>query len=695
MRATLTFTNGKVDAFKFQVDGLKVTLGSYLTLTATSFVLDTGADTNVDPKSRLVQFGSLGAQINVGGLQIGGEADNFGFAYNKQTDTSSFKAGDPNDATKQFAVILKIGSADGGSFGWPSWLPIHITTLGLRFKNFEAEPQRLHPHPLRLGRRPAGGGGPEVLGGDRRHRDRPVAAVPGQVPGHLARGDRGQHLGQPLRRHARRRAPRRHPPDQPHGHRPQERLLRRPRRHQGTDKVLYMAVQGGFSLPGIGGLTIRFALSQLGPLGVFINVEIPGGILLEPFTGLSINNFSAGVEFFKTLPSIDDPEKLRGPEFNVSPTVSADTWLASIKTQVFTQFVTLEGQPQPQRVHGRLHPAAGDPGLGRPLLDLHVARKRSTPRCRSSSAPTASSSIKGKLNFAANQLSVSGTLYADLSKVADGRVVVLFLADLPDQIRLLTIEGKFSMGFRSADGSDVTLDTGNSSAAVTSSATTGVLVLPAAGQAADAGSLNANLFSDAAHTNAAFVDVELLTGRTSSSTTRRSSARPPRRSRASSPSPTARRSTSSSAPSPLPIEAILGNSGSVDATASRSPAARRRTPSLSGSASDPTFLAMLQNNGVHKFRYLIANAAFQWTPGRGQDQLPRGLVERAGRHALHGRRPGVRRHGTERLAGQPPGRRAVQPPHVLPVQPEPGRQPHRRHVHPARAATPAPPSRPR
>ena len=65
------------------------------------------------------------------------------------------------------------------------------------------------------------------------------------------------------------------------------------------------------------GFTIRLGLSELGPLQVFINVEVPGGILLEPNSGLTLNDFSAGVEFFKTLPSIDDPFALRGSAFGL------------------------------------------------------------------------------------------------------------------------------------------------------------------------------------------------------------------------------------------------------------------------------------------------------------------------------------------------------------------------------------------
>ncbi len=66
--------------------------------------------------------------------------------------------------------------------------------------------------------------------------------------------------------------------------------------------------------------------------------------------------------------------------------------------------------------------------------------------------------IIGKLNFAHDLISISGRLYADLSKISSGNVTVLFLADIPDQVRLLTIYGKLKMGFTNASGQEVTFD---------------------------------------------------------------------------------------------------------------------------------------------------------------------------------------------------------------------------------------------
>ncbi|MBC8503308.1 MAG: hypothetical protein H8D34_00490, partial [Chloroflexi bacterium] len=61
----------------------------------------------------------------------------------------------------------------------------------------------------------------------------------------------------------------------------------------------------------------------------------------------------------------------------------------------------------------------------------------------------------GKMNFAANMISIGVRMYADLSQVFQGSVKVLFLASIPEQFNFLVISGKFSMGFKDADGKPV------------------------------------------------------------------------------------------------------------------------------------------------------------------------------------------------------------------------------------------------
>src|SRR6201999_4261869 len=117
---------GHISAFKFHADTMNITLGSVLTLTAKNFTLDTGASAN----EALVSFASVGAQVTIGGLVIGGEARNFQFN------------GDGSFHTRTgFGVFLTVGAATGSSFSWPSWLPIQITAIGIQWADIENHPE--------------------------------------------------------------------------------------------------------------------------------------------------------------------------------------------------------------------------------------------------------------------------------------------------------------------------------------------------------------------------------------------------------------------------------------------------------------------------------------------------------------------------------------------------------------------------
>ena len=229
-------------------------------------------------------------------------------------------------------------------------------------------------------------------------------------------------------------------------------------------------------MAGIGGLTIRLALSELGPLGVFVNVDVPGGIIIVPPIGLAMNDFTASVDFFKTLPSIDDPQRLRDPAFQVTNTVTAANWLAGVKDQVFKQYLALKANPKLSGFSAAFTAPMVIKGSAKIYL-VATSQEAFNGQVDVIISTDGKFLITGKLNFAANLLSVSGKLYADLSHVADGNVTVLFLADVPDQVRLLTIDGKLKLGFRDASGQEVAIPVNPDTPANTNTAATGSLFL--------------------------------------------------------------------------------------------------------------------------------------------------------------------------------------------------------------------------
>ncbi|HXG46835.1 MAG TPA: hypothetical protein VNO52_04360, partial [Methylomirabilota bacterium] len=226
------------------------------------------------------------------------------------------------------------------------------------------------------------------------------------------------------------------------------------------DRVFFMGLDGGFEFPGIGGLTIRLALSELGPLGVFINASVPGGILLEPNTGLAINDFAAGVEFFKTLPSIEDPFELRNPAFGLPTNITPEMWLDDVKRQVVNQYKAILANPGMNGFTAAFTAPMTITGSAK-LFTIYASETVFNGQVIIKFSTDGKFLIAGRLNFAGDNISLSAKLYADLSKVTDGNVVVLFLADVPDQVRLLTLHGKLKMGFLNAAGEEVTFDVVN------------------------------------------------------------------------------------------------------------------------------------------------------------------------------------------------------------------------------------------
>ena len=128
LSATLNFgDDGSIESLMFHADQLEIQIGSLLTITGSDIDIDSGAWG--DANQTLVSFGSLGARVRLGAVIIGGEARNFAFMGD-----GSFAALD------NFAVILSADAVDGGGIGWPSWLPIQVTEVGLIWPDIAADP---------------------------------------------------------------------------------------------------------------------------------------------------------------------------------------------------------------------------------------------------------------------------------------------------------------------------------------------------------------------------------------------------------------------------------------------------------------------------------------------------------------------------------------------------------------------------
>ena len=270
-RAGMEFgDDGKVKAFEFDVDTLELKLSSLVTLSATDFKLNTGAEDD----QNLVSFGSAAAQVKVGSLLLSGQATSFAILGN-----GDFKPG------KGFGLIIGVGSATGKAFKWPSFIPIRITEIGIQWDDIEEDPTdfsiilsaelteikgikglefsgairgiKISPQLLLEGKNPivdieSIGVGVEgkMFGGE----------VAGALIGGILKLDSSSNIIGALDTVT-----------------------------EVDQRVFFVGVEGKFSMKGIGGFGIRFALSELGPLSVLINADVP--VLLEPTSGLTISDF--------------------------------------------------------------------------------------------------------------------------------------------------------------------------------------------------------------------------------------------------------------------------------------------------------------------------------------------------------------------------------------------------------------------
>lgn len=437
LSVTLDFENGKVKDLIFDVDTFRIELGGYVTLTGRNIKLNTGAAANEE----IIRFGSIGAEVRIGSMLITGEGRNFAFLGD-----GTFKT------LPGFGVFLGIGSATGSGFGWPDWMPIKITQIGIEWPDIQADPADFTITLSATVSSIKGCKGLEFSGTIEGLKIDIGLLLAGKFPivdiASIGVGVKGKMFGGELDAQL------------IGGIIKVDALGNKIDPTDSTtpveDRIFFIGVQGGFEIAGMG-LTIRFALSELGPLGVFINASIPGGVVIVPQIGLALNDFAAGVEFFQSLPCIEDPFELRRPEFGLPTEVTPETWLAQVKDQVVTQYNMVKANPGTNGFLAAFTSPMTITGSCK-IFTLYTSMQVFNGQVMVKISTDGKFLVTGKLNFADDNISISAKLYANLSKIAAGEATVLFLADIPDQVQLLTIYGKLQMGFRDVHGDPIPVE---------------------------------------------------------------------------------------------------------------------------------------------------------------------------------------------------------------------------------------------
>jgi hypothetical protein len=423
-------------------------LGS-VSITATNFKIDTGATDNTTP---FVSFDSASATLG----PITATVSGLDFMYDGSIETGS----------GPFSIDLSSSSSAKGSLDLPSWLPISISTFDISWPSLTQQPAsftitlsasvntstlfglplhvngsftnlQIDPDLLAEGKFPIVGldAASLTLSGD---------LFGGTVTGGLTFGVANIR------------------PDStdPTDHSKDTLVPAGSPRQPGDFTEMYGMVQGGFTMAGRAGFQIAIGLSQLGPLGVLVSVHTPDGILLDPDTGLSINDFTGAVIFKHELPSFTLPSELRDFDKTLStPGDAINSWVTNLPQQVLTQD-QLSGGTTPDLdaikamltgpievegtatvfsaylsqdvFNGQLEFALSTPDLSNPDVSL----RETGPKLFAS----------GTLNFF-DKLSMSASLYADFSHIDDGTGNILFLSDIPNSPQLFTLQGALTFNF--------------------------------------------------------------------------------------------------------------------------------------------------------------------------------------------------------------------------------------------------------
>lgn len=299
----LSFATGDLGHFTFKADTVDFTLGSYLDLSATGVSVDTAPPIDGD----LLDVDDVTATLKLpGNLSLSGSGQNFGISADGKFV-----------AKKDFGVLLTVNNP--ASFKWPSWLPIHVTTVGVQWPDFSTDPSNfqldlsasvnatvpgtsLHlsgfvqDAVLNVGKIESGN-----------LSDFPITSIKGagiSVGGTLfgVEVDGGLFLavlnvdskGNVI----------------PDGD----------TQTQVAHSYFYGGIEAAFNLEGYAGFEIRLGLSQFGPLSTYFGsnqVQI-----LDPFSGLAITDVHGSIDFGSTLPSNITDAKQLATNLGFQPTAS-------------------------------------------------------------------------------------------------------------------------------------------------------------------------------------------------------------------------------------------------------------------------------------------------------------------------------------------------------------------------------------
>jgi hypothetical protein len=427
--ATFIFASGSFAGFELTADEITFTFANFLSFTATDVMVDSEATGT----EFVATFGSIGGTLTAGAFVVGATGRNLGITA--EGDVRPLPG-------EEFGVSLSFGPNTADGLAWPSFLPLAIDKLDLTWPDVTNDPLNFK---MLLTAQVTGffgqGGGLIVSGGVEDLEIDVGLLAQGKFPftglagfnvfvkGPLFGAEVEVGLAAGIVKIDNTTFDVLDPST--------------PSTDPNVDTVFYVAMLGGFKVPGIG-LSMRLALSTRGPLAFYVEAEVP--ILLDPNTGLTLDRLRGGVEFSKTIPTPADAFALRSKAFAPPGDKPLDVWIEDLKQQISNQV--------------RDNVTFGDPAsiFQSPLVisagaDLYssYASKFTFRASVDVSIDTTGKILINASTLYGNTLNAKTYLFGDLSQIQQGRGKFVFLVDLPEQIGplppLYTVFGEIEFEF--------------------------------------------------------------------------------------------------------------------------------------------------------------------------------------------------------------------------------------------------------
>ncbi len=409
--AAISFAPGDVGHFTFAATSLTAALGSTLTLTATGTAANPLAfDSAPAAGGYVAQFATASASLNLAGSTITGMATNFAIG-----------AGGVFVAEDGFGTSFTLTSASQVDF--PSWLPIKSASLALSWPSFSTAPGSFV---IDFSAVVSGTiGGLSVAGSVQDAVIDTSLLSAGQFPV-TSLGGFGVSVGGTL-----------------FGVQAQGQLFLSTLQTDasfdpitvapGTEPAhnyLYGGIDVGVNLDGLGGFDFRLGVSQLGPLDIFVDAQVP--ILLDPDTGLTITDIHGGVEFNTSLPAITRAKDLlNNPALTPPGQQTLAQWETVLAGQVANQVKAVAGA-SPSAFDGSSLTSGGIViDVGATLFSAYATEDAFELSGDILFDTTGKFEATGNLTLG-TALTVKGGVYVDLSKIKSGAGAILAYAQVPD-----------------------------------------------------------------------------------------------------------------------------------------------------------------------------------------------------------------------------------------------------------------------